>query len=95
MIYCDDKDVSGIGYNYYHDGLGHNSHIDYMFITKRYKEPIVKYEPIEGGDNLSHHLPVRMVLKIDLQCVTDASMGTDDIDESEGYASLHWSMENI
>ena len=32
---------------------------------------------------------------MDHQCVTDAAMDTDNIDGSEGYASLHWSMENI
>ena len=66
-----------------------------MFITKTYKEQIVKNEPIEDSDNLSYHLPVRMVLKMDLQCVTDAAMDTDNIDGSEGYASLYWSTENI
>ena len=36
-----------------------------------------------------------MVLKMDLQYVTDAARDTDDIDGSEGYASLHWSIGNI
>ena len=85
----------GIGFTSYHDSLKHKSYIDHMFITKRYKEQIVKYEPIEGSDNLSYHLPVKMLLRMDFQCVTDASIDTDDIDGREGFASLHWSMENI
>ena len=75
--------------------MEHKSYIDHMFITKRYEEQIVEYEPIEGGDNLSYHFPVRMVLKMNLPCVTEAAMDTDDIDGSDRYASLHWSMENI
>ena len=67
LICCYDKDVSGKGCTYYHDGLGHKSYIDHMFLTKKNKEQIVKYEPIEGGDNLSYHLSVRMELEMDLR----------------------------
>lgn len=63
LLHCDTN------YTYCHDSLLHHSYIDYFLISQSLSENLLTFNILDLGDNLSDHLPINIVLKVDINCV--------------------------
>jgi hypothetical protein len=68
LVCCDNKNLNGVSYTYKHEGLGHRSFIDHVFVSASMAESVMELGVIDDGLNLSDHNAIVFKFRVS-ECV--------------------------
>jgi hypothetical protein len=92
LICCDHKNTSGIDFTYKHEGMGHRTFIDHVFVSESMNQYVSDLTVVDNGVNLSDHNAIMFTLHITESLLVHVSMDEEKRDVQNGHVC--WSERN-